>query len=244
MRRMWEKRSQKERKAIGRKISKRTKKQMARQWADPKWRAKMIRARRKQGKKPENIKKLSDGGKRAWKRKEYREKQKRTREKSYAFRITRLEKISKALIGRPSWNAGQTKDTHPSLKKLSEKMMGRIPNWRKYGQYYRGKHGKIWMRSTWEVGYAEWMDRKGIDWEYEPVHFRVGKGPWQGETYTPDFYLPEKDLWLDVKGYLSKENAAKIKAFRKRRPDLKFRLVQYKELRTLGVITAGGYKKK
>jgi endonuclease I len=245
MKKIWAQRSKKKREAIAKKISKKTSAQMERQWADPKWHKKMKKVRQEQGKKPENIKKLSKGGKRAWRRKEYRQKVMGTRQQTMYSNPEWKKKVSKSFFkkGGHSWNAGHTKETHPTLTAFSERLRGQIPNWSKYGQYYRGKHGKIWMRSGWEVGYAKWMDQKGINWEYEPVHFIVGKGPWAGETYTPDFFIPDKDLWLDVKGYLSEENAAKIKAFRKRRPDLKFRLVEYKELRTLGIITPGGYKK-
>ncbi len=153
---LWAGRTKEEKARIGKKISKKTTAQNIRQWADKKFHAKMVRVRQKQGRKPENIKKLSKGGKKAWKRKEYREKQKKTRASSYAFNVTRLENISKALIGKPSWNAGQTKLTHPSLAALSKKMMGRVPNWKKYGQWYKGKQEKIWMRSSWEVSCWVW----------------------------------------------------------------------------------------
>jgi hypothetical protein len=232
---MWASRSVEEKLRIGRKISKKTTEQNLRQWADSKFHAKMVLARRKQGKKIENIRKLSKGSKRAWRRKEYREKQKKTRSASYAYNVTRHEKTSKALIGRPSWNAGQTKDTHPSLAALSKRMMGRVPDWKKYGQWYKGRQGKIWMRSSWEVAYAKWLDKNGIAWEYELKYFYIGKGRWTGETYTPDFYLKKEAKYVEVKGHLSPANARKMVAFRKRYPKVVVEILGRKELLKLGV---------
>lgn len=236
LRRVWSRKSEKEKAEIGKKISKKTTEQNIRQWADPKWAAKMTKIRQEQGQKLENKRKLSIGGKKAWRRKDYRQKQAKTRAKSFAYRVIRHQKISKALIGRPSWNAGQTKETHPALARLSKRLMGQVPDWKKYGKWYQRGSLKIWMRSSWEVLYAQWMDRQGIQWEYEPKFFVVGKGSWVGQTYTPDFYIPAEKKFMEVKGHLSRANARKMLAFRKRHPKVVVELLGGKELKALGVL--------
>lgn len=235
LKRIWAGRSEKTVALIAKKISKKTTAQMNRQWADPKWYAKMKRVRKKQANRPEERKRRSRKTKSAWKRKEYRDKQKKTRASSHAYNVTRHEKTSKALIGGHSWNAGLTKDTHPTLAAFSKRMMGKVPDWKKYGQWYRGKQGKIWMRSSWEVAYAKWLDQQGTAWKYEPKFFSIGKGRWTGETYTPDFYLLVEKKYVEVKGHLSPENARKMAAFRKGYPKVVVEMLGRKELLALGV---------
>jgi hypothetical protein len=56
---------------------------------------------------------------------------------------------------------------------------------------YKGIH----MRSSWEVKLARKLDDLGFKWQYEPTTFKIG----EGLRYTPDFYLPEVQLYLEVK---------------------------------------------
>lgn len=51
------------------------------------------------------------------------------------------------------------------------------------------------FRSRLEARYAVFFDHLGITWQYEPQGFRV-----QGRPYLPDFYLPDTETWVEVKG--------------------------------------------
>ena len=73
---------------------------------------------------------------------------------------------------------------------------------------YDGPKGQINMRSQSEAIFAHKLDRHGVDWQYEPRRFDLG---WS--TYCPDFYLPQQNLWVEVKGYLTKTAARKIADF-------------------------------
>ena len=53
------------------------------------------------------------------------------------------------------------------------------------------------------------MDQFGVEWQYEPRRFNLG---WT--TYMPDFYLPEFNIWLEVKGWMMEEARKKIESFR------------------------------
>ena len=64
----------------------------------------------------------------------------------------------------------------------------------------------ITFRSTLEARYAITFDKYGILWDYEPKRFVLRDGSW----YTPDFYLPDFDVYFEVKGVLTDE--AKRKA--------------------------------
>ncbi len=47
------------------------------------------------------------------------------------------------------------------------------------------------FRSNWEMVYAKYLDKNKIKWFYEPKTFDLGN-----TTYTPDFYLPETDVYI------------------------------------------------
>jgi len=59
----------------------------------------------------------------------------------------------------------------------------------------RVQYKNIWFRSRWESSFARWLDSKNIKWIYEPKRFKISIG-----TYLPDFFLPEKNTWIEVKG--------------------------------------------
>lgn len=71
-------------------------------------------------------------------------------------------------------------------------------------------YGTTRMRSGYEIFYAYYLDQCGIDWEYEPETFKLENGI----RYTPDFYLPESNTWIEIKGRITEENRKKIFLFR------------------------------
>lgn len=107
-------------------------------------------------------------------------------------------------------NLGKTKYTHEHLMKMSIERTGkrrsvkirmniananRLANQNNYANgkfFYKG----IYFKSMYEVKVAQAMDRDNIKWEYEPKVFKLD----YKDVYTPDFYLPEIDKYLEVKG--------------------------------------------
>ena len=80
---------------------------------------------------------------------------------------------------------------------------------------YRGKwvtyssSGRtINMRSLSEALMAHTLDLMQVEWEYEPQRFDLGWG-----FYTPDFYLPEFDHWVEVKGMWTDSSRRKFEEF-------------------------------
>jgi hypothetical protein len=55
-------------------------------------------------------------------------------------------------------------------------------------------YGGILFRSTLEAKWAMLFDFIGIQFRYEPKRFKTEAG-----YYLPDFWLPEMDLWLELK---------------------------------------------
>jgi hypothetical protein len=61
--------------------------------------------------------------------------------------------------------------------------------------------------------FAADCDSAGISWRYEPHRFKLS---WC--TYCPDFYLPEFDIWIEVKGWADRrrrEWVDKVDTFRR-----------------------------
>lgn len=82
---------------------------------------------------------------------------------------------------------------------LSQKM-SEISPWEfhnSYKWYFYDKDGNtVACRSSYEVIYANYLVENGINFEYEPQCFKIT----EKRRYTPDFYLKDLDLWVEIKG--------------------------------------------
>ena len=89
-----------------------------------------------------------------------------------------------------------------------------------------------------ELEVAKLLDYYGIRWEYEPRSF-VLETDEQGrvvEAMTPDFYLPDQDLYLEVttmKQSLVTRKNRKIRKLRERYPDLNVKLFYKRDIERL-----------
>lgn len=58
----------------------------------------------------------------------------------------------------------------------------------------------IVFKSEHEYAWARFFDHEGLAWEYEAIAFRDPKAPaGKGYTYTPDFALDKRTLFVEVK---------------------------------------------
>lgn len=97
--------------------------------------------------------------------------------------------------------------------------------------------GTIFMRSSYEVGFAEWMDSRGMKWEYESKTFPIGKGKLRGWTYTPDFFIADENRYVDVKGFFRPKQKDRIDRFVTMYPDIRLDIFDEQYLMSLGVKT-------
>src|SRR5437879_9469405 len=60
-------------------------------------------------------------------------------------------------------------------------------------------HSRVEFAHPSEQEFARFLDYYRIRWHYEPVSFPIA---WEGtrvaEMFTPDFYLPEHDLYIEL----------------------------------------------
>ncbi len=89
-----------------------------------------------------------------------------------------------------------------------------------------------------EKAFARILDYYGIKWEYEPKTFPL---EWdeQGnviEAFTPDFYLPEQDLYVELttlRPQLATRKNRKLRRMRELYPDVNIKLFKRRDLRVL-----------
>lgn len=118
--------------------------------------------------------------------------------------------ICKSLI---SWQSKYCKSCAQSGKKNS--MFGKLtPHgiW----QTYKGHK----MRSSWEVAYAKYLDKNNIKWLYESKTFDLGN-----TTYTPDFYLPKENKYIEIKGYWRQDALKKFRLFKDKYKNINIEII-------------------
>jgi hypothetical protein len=89
-----------------------------------------------------------------------------------------------------------------------------------------------------EAELARLLDFYAIRWEYEPRTFAIGFDDDGNvtEAFTPDFYLPDFDLYLEVtvmKQRLATKKNRKIRLFRERFPSLTVKLFGKRDVERL-----------
>lgn len=114
------------------------------------------------------------------------------------------QKISQSLKGKPGRKLSE-KEKQNISKRMSIKNNGGKSKWYEYnGQKLQG---------TWELNLAKKFDELNIKW----VKLKTNKDIWNYtienkiKSYTPDFYLPEINLYLEVKGYWWGNDKEKMK---------------------------------
>jgi hypothetical protein len=104
-------------------------------------------------------------------------------------------------------------------------------------QAYLGSEEPVFA-SEYELECAKILDYYGVPWEYEPRTFVLERDE-QGrvvEAFTPDFYLPEQDLYLELtvmKQSLATRKNRKLRKLRERYPDVNVKLFYKRDIERL-----------
>jgi hypothetical protein len=72
--------------------------------------------------------------------------------------------------------------------------------------------GEIYLRSTYELEYAKWLDYNKIKWKQNLIKFPYH---WEGiiRFYYPDFFLIDENVYVEIKGYETERDKAKWREF-------------------------------
>ena len=91
--------------------------------------------------------------------------------------------------------------------------------WSKQSKYKRKDGSVVIMDSTWETVMAMRLDELNVKWERDEnmkLEYRSKTG--RKRNYIPDFYLPDYDVYIEVKGYWTDAAKYKMKDVQKRNP--------------------------
>jgi hypoxanthine phosphoribosyltransferase len=89
-----------------------------------------------------------------------------------------------------------------------------------------------------EEEFARILDYYGLEWEYEPRTFPL---EWDEqnevtEAFTPDFYLPQQDLFIEIttlRPQLSTHKNRKLRRLKELYPEINIKLLKRREVRDL-----------
>ena len=91
-----------------------------------------------------------------------------------------------------------------------------------------------------EETFARILDYYGIAWEYEPRTFPLEWDEQKNviEAFTPDFYLPQQDLYVELttlRPELSTHKNRKLRRMQELYPEINVKLFKRREMRSLMV---------
>jgi hypothetical protein len=129
------------------------------------------------------------------------------------------EKISNGLIGISTGIASTPEKEEMRKDKIRKKTIKRYDDgWMpKAGRckkiLYESKIcGNVSLDGTWELLLAEFLDNNNVDWKRNTKRFDYFfEDKWR--HYTPDFYLPKINIYIEVKGYKTNMDEAKWNQF-------------------------------
>jgi hypoxanthine phosphoribosyltransferase len=104
-------------------------------------------------------------------------------------------------------------------------------------QAFRGR-GKPRFANRAELECARLLDYYGVPWDYEPTTFvlETAEDGRVTEAFTPDFYLPEQDLYLEItvmKQTLVTRKNRKLRKLRERYPGVNAKLFYKRDVERL-----------
>lgn len=88
---------------------------------------------------------------------------------------------------------------------------------------WKKKHGTLTLRSGFEKKAASYLDKLGIEYEYETEKLKYTE-PATDRTYTPDFILPN-GIYLECKGAFTAPQRKKMAAVVEQNPDKDIRML-------------------
>lgn len=145
----------------------------------------------------------------------------RCSKKYYCIDCKKQISLTSALYGNKRCNSCHGKYKIPTF--------GKLPT---HGK--RIEYNGIKFRSSWEYKFALWCDKNNIKWNYESKTFDLGN-----TTYTPDFYLSEFNLWIEIKGYWRDKAKEKFELFKQKYCGERIKIVQKQELKENDILKQG-----
>ncbi len=127
------------------------------------------------------------------------------------------------------------KQNMPDFSGSNNPMYGRpAPHPKKYFEHFTPFQGTLKMYK-WEYLLAKYYDLNNILYVYEPKAFELKLNNEKQTTYTPDFYLPDIDEYIEVKGYWRGDAKEKFEKFLETYPEINIKILYEKDLQDLKI---------
>lgn len=128
-------------------------------------------------------------------------------------------KVRNTLAGRNLAKEKMSPEEYEAYReRLSKRMSGKNnPMFGKSAPHSKSGFRKDlghYVRSTWEADYARVLIYLNEPYQYEPKTFTVTLDDGRVVNYTPDFYLPNHDKYIEIKGFMRELDQQKIDATR------------------------------
>jgi hypothetical protein len=156
--------------------------------------------------------------------------------------------------GKIPWNVGKTKLTDARVKKNADAISCTLRRKVEEGTFIASIPGKEYLeklsieqtlknrggkckwykvsgqsvQGTWEKNVAEELIKNNIVWERVKTKNHIFQYILNGKLkrYTPDFYLPQYNLYLEIKGYWWGRDKEKMEAVKRSYPNTKFLVIE------------------
>ena len=116
---------------------------------------------------------------------------------------------------RRSQSAKNRRYSQEYREKMSETIMKKVEKgtWHlSFSKSRTHEYKGVKLHGLWEVKFAMNLDDKNVEWRRPTEKFPY---EFEGKTrnYTPDFWVPEIDSYVEIKGYTTPKDEAKWKQF-------------------------------
>ena len=93
------------------------------------------------------------------------------------------------------------------------------------------------LQGTYELKYAEYLNENNINWvRSKEMNIQYMKDDGVNRNYFPDFYLPDSDEYVEIKGYFFPKDKEKMETVVKQNPMKKIRMLFKEDLINLKVL--------
>ena len=81
------------------------------------------------------------------------------------------------------------------------------------GCWYRKSSGEeVWLDSSYELAFVWWLDENVDNWKRDVEGFNYSHEN-EERKYIPEFYLPDKNLYVEIKGFKTDRDESKWNQF-------------------------------
>jgi len=95
---------------------------------------------------------------------------------------------------------------------------------RKHNQTFKQVGLTHGFRSGLEDAISAELKTQNVKYEYEKTKLKYTK-PLKVHTYTPDFYLIDKKIYIETKGYFTTQDRQKMRLIKEQHPELDIRFI-------------------